>query len=292
MNRSEIKLAKMVDPSLSVKQIIVNNLTINYAELGQGPSLLLIHGANMGWGQWHPNIAELSKSYAVCAIDLPGAGASSTINFRKVNFQRDFVDVVEAFIHKKKLNNLNIIGHSLGGWIALQLTTRPLVNVNKIILVDALGFTNYRPLRHSLIAIYLFAKLLSITAMKPNKKNMNKFLSDVLHNKTALQESFVEYFYEAVMTEKGRHPFLLINRLTDIFGINKDLLLTKKFPNLTNKVLIISGDKDRLIPYSSAAAGFALIPEAKIHIFKNVGHVPSLEASQEFNNLVLNFLKQ
>jgi len=75
---TEQTLANSLGIELAIKQIPIGAHKINYLVAGKGEPLLLIHGANFGWGVWYPNIPELAKHFTVYAIDLPGAGHSST----------------------------------------------------------------------------------------------------------------------------------------------------------------------------------------------------------------------
>ena len=74
---TEKKLADSIDASIEIKQMDIGKHRINYAVAGQGPALLMIHGANFGWGMWYPNIPALAKHFTLYMIDLPGAGRSS-----------------------------------------------------------------------------------------------------------------------------------------------------------------------------------------------------------------------
>ena len=62
---SEQRLADSLGVSLTLHTIQINNHTIRYAKAGEGDPVLLIHGGTLGWGWWHPNIAELAKHFTV-----------------------------------------------------------------------------------------------------------------------------------------------------------------------------------------------------------------------------------
>ena len=288
---AEKKLARSIGIDLKIEQIEINKYTINYAVAGSGQPLVLIHGANIGWGQWYPNIAELSKHFTVYAIDLPGAGGSTKIDFKTADLEKDFVDIVDAFITKKGLGNVSLLGHSLGGWITLKLAIKNRPYINKIILVDSLGFTDYVLPKHRLCAFYPFAKLLSRTVMKPTKEKMAKFSEEMMHKNTKnISEEFLEYLCESITREKITHPLLLINRLTNFKKMVPELVVIDELSQITNKTLIIMGDNDPLIPLNKVKDSFALIPNSQVDVFTNVGHLPSVEESDKFNERVINFL--
>src|SRR6185369_16047702 len=136
----EQKIIKSIPTPIVLQNTKIDNYILHYVVAGSGRPLLLIHGLNIGWGEWYPNIAELAKHFTVYAIDLPGSGNSTKIDYEKVNVERDFVKVVEKYILNKKLKKINIVGHSSGGLVALALAQRKKVEVNKVIAVSPMGF--------------------------------------------------------------------------------------------------------------------------------------------------------
>lgn len=290
MNAEE-KLVQLIGSGIEIKKIAIGNRHINYAVAGFGPAVLLLHGANIGWGQWYPNISELSRHFTVYALDLPGTGGSGKIASHRLNFERDFLAAVEEFITKCSLSNVHLIGHSLGGWIVLKFALRNKSFINKIVLVSSLGFTDYIPWKHSLLYFRPIALLLAHTVMRPTKEKMRQFLTDVVHDTAVLKQEFVDYFHEAIHREKLSHPFMLINRLVGFLKIAKELVLLEELSQIRHPTLIILGEKDPLIPLAKVSRGVRLIPGARLEIFLNTGHAPFIERSREFNELVINFLR-
>src|SRR5258708_17175263 len=121
---TEKKLIQTIPTKVDVHQLNIQKYLINYIQAGQGPSLLLVHGGNIGWGQWYPNIAELAKYFKVYAMDLPGAGRSSRVNFKNLDPEKDLVEVVEKFINNLELKKVNVVGSSVSGWIGLKLALK------------------------------------------------------------------------------------------------------------------------------------------------------------------------
>jgi len=288
----EEKLIKSIDTKLTARDIAIDDYNIHYVTAGSGPPLLLIHGATIGWGQWYPNIAEFAKYFKVYALDLPGSGYSTKIDFRKANLEKSFVDVVQKFIAKKNLVNTSIIGHSIGGWVAIKLALRDKSLVNKMVLVNSLGFSDYVSLPQRLIGAYPIAKILASTVMKPSRKNMKKFLSDVLYDPSsqALTEEFVDYFHHGVSQSKSSHPLLFINGMLRNFKMREELTLIEDLSKVNNPTLIIIGANDPVIPVNKSRQAFGFIPHARVETFLNTGHVPSIERSDKFNALVTKFL--
>ncbi|MBI2591056.1 MAG: alpha/beta hydrolase [Candidatus Brennerbacteria bacterium] len=291
---AENSLIQLIGHDLKLKQIRIDDFLINYVEIGTGPNLLLLHGANMGWGQWYPNLKKLSEYFNIFALDLPGAGSSSWIHPRNLEPQKHWVDIVEKFIKLKlkKGASINIVAHSIGGWIALKLALKEQSFINKLVLVSPLGFSEYTPKKYRFIGLYIFAQLLSMTFMRPTRKNIKRFIQDVFYDVSSLKEEFIDYYYESLKKNKFSHPFLLLNRIAGFWKVRNVFVLLSELSKIKIPTLIIVGDKDPILPLNSLyLKAFRLIVGARLEIFLNCGHVPSTEKSNKFNELVINFLK-
>lgn len=111
------------------------NQPIHVTTSGKGNPILFIPGFTVPGDSWKPIVQQLEATYECHVITLAGFGVEKAIEFPwlpKVN------EALENYIAHKKLNNITVIGHSLGGTIATWLASREQNNIQKIILVDAL----------------------------------------------------------------------------------------------------------------------------------------------------------
>ncbi|MEQ3656680.1 MAG: alpha/beta hydrolase [Dokdonia sp.] len=115
---------------------------------GKGQPLLLIPGFTVPGSIWDPMVKELEKNYECHVVTLAGFGGKAPISFPwlpKVN------TAIKEYILKNNLKNTSVVGHSLGGTIALWLASQSQIELNHIILVDALPaagalmIPNYNP---------------------------------------------------------------------------------------------------------------------------------------------------
>lgn len=288
---SEQRLANRISVPIKVEKIKIGKYLINYMIAGGGKPLLLIHGGNIGWGQWYPNIASFAKYFTVFALDLPGAGRSSIVDYSHLDLERDFVDVAAKFIKIKKIKNPDILGSSIGGWIALKLSLRKDLALHRLVLADSIGFADSLRLADRIIGIYPLANLLSRTILTPvrTNKNIESFLRDVFYDKNvSIWQEFVDYFYE---TMASSHNLLLISKLSGVFGMREEFKLKDKLTKVSKPTLIIWGEFDKFTDPKKIYNNFKLIPNVQVHIVKGAGHIPSIEKSDEFNETVIKFLK-
>src|SRR5258708_30180448 len=119
-----------------------------------------------------------------------------------------------------------------------------------------------------------------------DNKNIDKLLRSTFADPNLLlDKKFIEYFYE---TTDSSHNLLFISMMISSL---KNLLLTSELGKIKNDTLIIWGEKDKTLPLRKNKDNFSLIPNSKVKIIKNGGHIVSIEKSKEFNSIVLDFLK-
>lgn len=286
---AEQRLADNLEVSSQIKQCTVGGFKLNYLIAGQGEPVLLLHGANIGWGMWYGNIAALAKNYKVIALDLPGAGASDLPDISRVSLEEAFVAKVEELLFFLGIKDLFVVGHSFGGWVALKLALRNRVNIKKVVLVDSLGFSLKIPISQWPVTVYLAAKIISQTVFKITRANTDKFLQSAFYDKKVLTEVFQQYYFESLSRVNALHPLLFLNGLSSFLRMRTELDLKNVLPSLRSPVLIVWGEKDSNIPLKYNSKNFQRIPNHTVQVIKDAGHVPCLEKSPLFNTLVLNF---
>ena len=193
-------------------------------------------------------------------------------------------------IDKLNLDNISLVGSSAGGWVALRLALTMPERIDKLVLANSLGFTDYLSVSDRIIGIYPFAKLLSKTVFRPTQKNKNieKLLRSVFADPTTpLRKEFIDYFYETMETS---HNLLFISKMSGFLKVKKEFKIAKHLPKIRNQTLVIWGKRCKFMPLEKARRNIALLPNAKLKVFPNIGHIPSLEKSAKFNEEVIQFL--
>jgi pimeloyl-ACP methyl ester carboxylesterase len=122
----------------------VQGLRLHYKSGGEGPPVILLHGAANDWHEWERNLEPLARNFHVYALDLPGFGSSSPAG-------RDLASswlilLLKGFMHKLGLEQASIIGHSLGGLIAMEMALNYPDMVDKLVLVNSAGLGDVSPL--------------------------------------------------------------------------------------------------------------------------------------------------
>ena len=249
--------------------------------------MVLFHGGSIGWGQWYPNVADLADHFTVYAIDLPIACDQAELSkHRAKDLPNSMLVRVLRILRELKLEGCHLVGSSFGGWLAAKvaLTDFP---TSKLVLVDAVGFTQKMAFADRVMGFYPLARLISQTVLrpKPGNKNLERFLRAVFYDPLSpLPSEFLDYFQASMVRS---HNILFISKLAQVF---RRLSLSDEVRHISNDSLIIWGSHDKLMPIGECIDALRGIPRHQIQVVR-AGHIPSIEASEEFNRLVVKFLK-
>ena len=259
--------------NLHSERIRLGKLDISYLTGGQGYPLIIIHGGGNSGKVWLRNAEELSKHYSIYVPDLPGFGNSQSIddNFRLT----EFVVFVEEFSKSLGLQRFHLVGHSLGGGIALLYALEHPYKINRLVLVSSICLGK---------EIALWARFLSqLTFCKPVEKaslyilKVVKWLGRLFCARFELSNLRPQVKIgvgKSIMTLKGQTTVLL-SRLSELLV----------------PALLVWGAKDGIVPVRHAYAAAQLIPDCQLHVFRGCGHSVYKQKVQEFSQLLEKFLR-
>jgi len=242
---------------------------LHYIQRGKGnKKILLIHG-NMGsikW--WEPMMDALEDQYAMLAVDLRGYGQSP--DGKMVVSLQDHVNDLTHVMKDLDFSPCVVVGHSLGGAVAMQMATSCPDLLTGMVLVDApslkgLNGTDYTILETILSNDDMLVASLRMTVVAPvDDTYFSKLVADCLRGKAALISN--TRALESLEFQKVASQF-------------------------TKPVLIVHGELDSLIPVAVAEETATCYPQAKLHIISGVGHNPQIENTPAFVQLLGGFLQ-
>ena len=257
------------------REVIIGTIKTTYLLCGNGEPVIFLHGAGAGAVTWYPSINMISKNFKVVAPDIVGYGESDKPDapYNRPYFSKWLKD----FLKELKIAKAHIVGLSQGGAIALQFTKDNPEMVDKLVLVDTAG----------LGAKVSFWPLIGIIWMNCFPSSMaNRFNSPyLLHKPTNRDSNHNSYSIEVLKSKGGKNAFKQ-GRGTAVSKIPVELL-----KQIENETLIIWGKDDKIFSVEYGKAAAKIIPNAKLQIIQDAGHLPLMDQPEIFNKILDDFLK-
>jgi pimeloyl-ACP methyl ester carboxylesterase len=259
----------------------IHGRPVTYAECGEGPVLLLIHGIAGEYANWREVMEPLARNHTVLAPDLPGHGASAPGggDYSIGAMASALRDVMVTLEHERA----TLVGHSLGGGVAMQFAYQFPEMTERLVLVNSggLGPEVSPVLRAAALpgANYFIAATAGIggrvgglvgRGLKAIGLRPSADVAEVLRG------------YASLTDPERRAAFLAtLHSVIGTTGQRVDatdrLYLAEMLP-----VLILWGAEDSIIPVSHGEDAHRAIPGSRLEIFDEAGHMPQLEKPARF----------
>lgn len=258
----------------------LNGVRIHYLTCGEGEPLVLVHGRGNAAAAFAPILPALAAGRRVLALDLPGWGLSGKPSFTG-HTASDAVavwrDALRAFLDDQGLEQTDLAGHSMGGLTALAVALDAPERVRRLALIDSGGLGTETP-----FDVRLYFRI------KPERLNRwlgKRFFAWAISQddpRLAKERGPLFDFMYAVGTQKavipsGAHAF---DKWVNLDGVHLDF--RSRLKELQMPVLLLWGDRDRLIPYSTALHAVRQIQTGRLVAFTHCGHSPHQERPADF----------
>lgn len=263
----------------------IGNEPIHYVEEGQGPPLVLIHGFFAWSFTWRKNLPALAERFRTFALDLRGFGFSARGSAGPYGLD-DQARLVGAFLDAQGIERATVIGHSMGGEVALRLALLQPHRVRGLVLVAPSALVRRRPGRlERLLVPVPGVGPLAVRLLIMNRRFAARALRESYYRKeVATPDAVAGYLRPASVRGSARTLAAMLRQLD--FGGASDRL-----GEVSQPTLIVWGENDPWLPFAHAERLAALLPHARLVGFPECGHVPPEEYPERFHQVVLPFLE-
>jgi pimeloyl-ACP methyl ester carboxylesterase len=261
----------------AMEMIEVDGLRIAYERAGAGPPLVLLHGyVGDGRTTWRRQIEGLSDEFTVVAWDAPGAGRSSD---PPESFgMAGYADCLAGFVDRLGLEKPRVGGLSFGGALALELYRRHSAIPSTLILASAYaGWAGSLPAH---IAEQRLQQALLLANLSP--EDFVGALLPTMFSERTPPESVDEFGASMLAFHPAGFRAMARASAEDL----REVLPRVKVPTL-----LVCGDKDVRAPLPVAENLHAAISGSTLVVLPDAGHACNIEAPEEFNRVVRNFLR-
>lgn len=259
-----------------LKTFLYKNTKISFTDQGKGTAVVLLHGFLENKTMWDAFVPELSKKYRIITIDLLGHGETECLGY--IHSMEDQADMVHAVLHELKIRKAVLIGHSMGGYVALAFAELYPDNVKGIVLQNSTSRADSDERKKN--------RDRAIKAVKQNYTNFVRLSIANLFNEDNREK--LESEIEKVKLQALKTPLQGIVACLEGMKIRKDrevLLHFAPYP-----IQLVLGKKDGFLPYDET---IDQIENTKVKLTTLTdGHMSHIENEKELMKVLADFLKK
>lgn len=272
-----------------VKFIDLHGDRVAFLDEGQGEVVLLLHGMAGSSATWRSVIGPLSRKYRVIAPDLIGHGQSDKP--RSDYSLGAFAVFLRDLLDELGVTSATIVGHSLGGGVAMQFTYQHPDYCQRLILISSGGLGQEVGLTLRLLSAPGAEFILPIIAPSPVLAGGEKVRSWLA--KFGIQTPRGDEIWSAYSSfadKQTRHSFLRTLRSVVDYRGQSVSALNRLGVKADTPTMAIWGDQDAIIPVEHAFAAHEARPGTRLEVLTGVGHFPQVEKPTEVVDLIDDFI--
>jgi pimeloyl-ACP methyl ester carboxylesterase len=272
------------------RAVTLHGRELRYRVQGEGPCLLLVHGITQDSRTW-ASLAPLLDGYRVLAPDLPGHGGST--NPPGDHSMGSYASALRDLLLALDVPSASVVGHSLGGGVALQFAYQFPSFLDRLVLIDSggLGSDVSALLRAAALpGADVVIRGLAHPAVTAAASALGRTLGRVgVRAGTDLREA--QRGLAGLADPDVRRGFLGTVR-TNIGPRGQRVSATDRLYLASNvPTLILWGEHDRIIPRAHGLAAHESVPQSEFVLIRGAGHFPHVEAPEQVGGALRRFLE-
>jgi pimeloyl-ACP methyl ester carboxylesterase len=280
------------DVDATVEEIMLHGNRVGFLRAGEGPVLLLLHGIAGSLETWAPLIPALSDEFTVIAPDMLGHGSSAKPrgDYSLGAYAAGARDLLLALGHE----SATVVGHSLGGGVAMQFAYQFPSHTERLALVSSggLGQEVSVVLRAATLpGSELVLPLITKAWVTGTGRRIAGWL-DAIGVEPSADMTEIARGYASLADPEARAAFIhtaraVIDHRGQRVSARDRLYLAESVPSL-----IVWGDRDRIIPCEHGREAAASMPGSRFELFEGAGHFPHLDRPIQFSRLLARFVNE
>jgi pimeloyl-ACP methyl ester carboxylesterase len=268
--------------AVEAQSVEIDGLPIRYLAAGEGPPLVLLHGAGDNSLDWRWVLPALARKHRVYVPGLPGSpdSARPAADYSSAFFER----FVAAFVDALGIGRATFVGNSLGGLVALRVALSEPARVTALVLVDSAGlgyainpaFTSVNVPGPFEVAIPFWR-----TPVGAYQRAWGRTALLFAHPPESVPSEWL-----AEQCRLALWPGYLEAHLTALRALVSPLgqreVLVDRLPSVKVPTLVVWGERDRVFPESHAREADDRLQEGSLALIPNCGHMPHVECPDRF----------
>ncbi|MEV2216767.1 alpha/beta hydrolase [Streptomyces sp. NPDC050997] len=284
-----VRLRPVGDAELQLRYRVVHGYRRAYLMAGDGPALVLIHGIGDSSATWTELIPDLARTHTVIAPDLLGHGASDKprADYSVAAYANGVRDLLTAL----GIESATLVGHSLGGGVAMQFAYQFPELTERLILVSAGGVgREVNPVLRlvSLPGAHLMLSALRLPGMRL-QVGLAARLMKLLDTDLGQDAQELLTLVDALPDETSRNAFIRTLRAVVDWRGQVVTMLDRAYLTEGMPTMLLWGDRDSVVPVRHAFRAHKAMPGSRLEIFEGAGHFPFHSDPARFVALVEEF---
>ena len=270
--------------------LVVQGKAVNVVEIGTGPPLVFVHGLSGSWQNWLEQLPEFSRTHRCIAVDLPGFGRSAMPK-EKITIS-GYGRWLDAFFAELDIEAAAVVGNSMGGFIAAETAIKFPHRIERLVLVSAAGLSIERRRNDTLQRTFeIFENVGQLVAAGFLSKadwfvRRPRGRRALLWFAVAHPDQMPAALAAEQMSGANKPGFVAA------LGAMTTYPIRDRLDDIRCPTLIVWGRKDLLVPLKDAHEFDRLIPDSRLVIYDDTGHVPQIERPERFNPDLQAFLAE
>ncbi|KAB1986513.1 alpha/beta fold hydrolase [Streptomyces triticiradicis] len=283
------RLRSVGDGELSLRHRVVHGYRRAYRMAGEGPALVLIHGIGDSSATWAELIPDLARTHTVIAPDLLGHGASDRP--RADYSVAAYANGVRDLLGTLDIESATLVGHSLGGGVAMQFAYQFPERTERLILVSSGGVGGeVNPVLRavSLPGAHLLLSMLQLPGMRLHVGLFLRLMR-LLDTDLARDAPELVNLVDALPDGTSRSAFIRTLRAVVDWRGQAVTMLDRCYLTEGMPTMLLWGSRDSVVPVRHAHGAHEAMPGSRLEIFEGAGHFPFHSDPARFLALVEEF---
>ena len=253
-------------------------MKLNYKSFGSGPPLIILHGLFGMLDNWRTIARMLEEKYQCILVDLRNHGRSPRAD--EMNYQVMSADLFE-FIEEMQLDHATVMGHSMGGKVAMEFALKHPDNVDKLIIVD-ISPGKY-PFHHG-------AEIEAIQSIKPSELKNRAEAEDIFSRFLGNDQATIQFLLKN-LTRLPHGGFEWKANMPVLIAGYPQLMEAITGPTVFEKpALFIRGGRSNSVSEEDWPLIVSLFPQAQLITIANAGHWVHADQPKTFKDQIIAFI--
>lgn len=245
--------------------------------VGDTRPMVLLHGGLSQAGSWCLVAGKLEGRVVIA--DRPGWGLSYSFDYGSAGFRQGNVDWLSTVVDSLGVDDVDLVGASIGGYIAASFALAHPNKVNRIVSIGAIpGLQRKMPVPLRLMGNRLIGPLMArmkITDPEVNRKRV--FANLVAHPENVPVDVLQDDIDAMGLAGAGHTGYTMMRSMCTLRGIRPEVMIADELSRITCPVLFLWGGSDSFLPIELGEQAASRMPDARVHALVDAGHSLELE---------------